>query len=393
MLQSGNFHVELLLKLSQLPLEDCFMSRITGGVLALVLVTPALWGEDKAKDKPATPAEQYQALLQEYQEATKAFVEAFRNAKTGAEQMKVRESQDPKKVLAPKFLALAEKYPDDPLAIDALLWVVTGNVPSDDSKGSIARARDILLHKHIDSPKLGPLCQSLVSGYGQYNEVQLKAILAKNPHDNVKAEACLALGQNLNMRALLIHQMRGSPELRKQMESSLSKETVEELRKTDLGKLEAAYQEAYREFVTKYAPGMKADRLIEICQMSMLEPLLAAVAENDGRRDVQGWAWLRLAQTKRQFADSMRETEPTAAKRLLTECESIFEKAGEKYADVKIPFGGTVGERAKSELFDLRHLCVGKTAPDIVGQDQDGKKFRLTEYRGKVVLLDFWSEG
>ena len=44
------------------------------------------------------------------------------------------------------------------------------------------------------------------------------------------------------------------------------------------------------------------------------------------------------------------------------------------------------------ELFGIRHLSVGKVAPDIEGVDQDGVKFKLSDYRGKVVLLDFWSE-
>ena len=32
----------------------------------------------------------------------------------------------------------------------------------------------------------------------------------------------------------------------------------------------------------------------------------------------------------------------------------------------------------------------GKPAPEIRGEDIDGKFFKLSEYRGKVVLLDFW---
>lgn len=35
-------------------------------------------------------------------------------------------------------------------------------------------------------------------------------------------------------------------------------------------------------------------------------------------------------------------------------------------------------------------LMVGKVVPDIVGEDTDGKEFKLSDYRGKVVLLDFW---
>ena len=33
---------------------------------------------------------------------------------------------------------------------------------------------------------------------------------------------------------------------------------------------------------------------------------------------------------------------------------------------------------------------VGESAPEIEGEDLDGKKFKLSDYRGKVVLLDFW---
>lgn len=34
---------------------------------------------------------------------------------------------------------------------------------------------------------------------------------------------------------------------------------------------------------------------------------------------------------------------------------------------------------------------VGQVAPEFEGEDLDGKKFKLSAYRGQVVLLDFWS--
>jgi cytochrome oxidase Cu insertion factor (SCO1/SenC/PrrC family) len=65
-----------------------------------------------------------------------------------------------------------------------------------------------------------------------------------------------------------------------------------------------------------------------------------------------------------------------------------------EYSDIKAPFwNGTLGEMAKGELAGLKNLPllrIGKVAPDIEGEDIDGKPFKLSDYRGKVVLLDFW---
>jgi len=33
-----------------------------------------------------------------------------------------------------------------------------------------------------------------------------------------------------------------------------------------------------------------------------------------------------------------------------------------------------------------------KTAPEIAGVDADGRTFHLSDYRGKVILLDFWAK-
>ncbi|MFT4515675.1 MAG: hypothetical protein ACI89X_002352 [Planctomycetota bacterium] len=55
-------------------------------------------------------------------------------------------------------------------------------------------------------------------------------------------------------------------------------------------------------------------------------------------------------------------------------------------------FRGTLGDRAERTLFELRNLSVGKVAPDIVGEDIDGTALKLSDYRGKVVVLDFWGD-
>jgi hypothetical protein len=42
-------------------------------------------------------------------------------------------------------------------------------------------------------------------------------------------------------------------------------------------------------------------------------------------------------------------------------------------------------EPPKQNAFD-----VGAIAPDIEGRDIDGKLFKLSDYHGKVIMLDFW---
>ena len=76
---------------------------------------------------------------------------------------------------------------------------------------------------------------------------------------------------------------------------------------------------------------------------------------------------------------------------LTKEAETYFDRVIDKFADVKRN-DDTLGDMAKRELFELRNLAIGKVVPDIEGIDADGKKFKLSDYRGKVVLLDFWAK-
>jgi peroxiredoxin len=53
--------------------------------------------------------------------------------------------------------------------------------------------------------------------------------------------------------------------------------------------------------------------------------------------------------------------------------------------------GLSILECAETEAYEMRHLAVGKKAPEIVGEDLDGKSMKLSDYRGKVVVLEFGS--
>ena len=52
----------------------------------------------------------------------------------------------------------------------------------------------------------------------------------------------------------------------------------------------------------------------------------------------------------------------------------------------------TLGESAASELFEIRSLQIGMMAPEIEGVGIDEKPMKLSDFGGKVILLDFWGD-
>lgn len=73
------------------------------------------------------------------------------------------------------------------------------------------------------------------------------------------------------------------------------------------------------------------------------------------------------------------------------EIEMLLTKVKDDFGDVKTR-QGNLGELAAGELFVIQNLSIGSTAPDIVGEDLDGEEFKLSDYRGKVIMLDFWGD-
>ena len=285
------------------------MRPIRKGVLVLVLsLSMAL-----AQDKPATPAEKYQALLKERQDGPDDSLKA--STPEERKQIQARLA-----TLPMRFVELAEQNPKDPVAVEALIqtisWVNGTAFPVGGKDSPGTRALALLQRDHVQSDKLGRVCQLVLFGFHKSHGDFLRAVLEANPHRQVQALACLSLAQYLNDRLNRLELLPGQPDLIARYHGVFGKEYVEELRRQDR----------------------------------------AVVAR---------------------------------------EAETLFTRAANEYSDVEIPVtyfgsGGTVGEKARADLFKIRNLAVGREAPDIEGEDQDGKRFKLSDYRGKVVLLDIW---
>lgn len=94
--------------------------------------------------------------------------------------------------------------------------------------------------------------------------------------------------------------------------------------------------------------------------------------------DVQGWLALGKYTTTIEEADRSSEDYKAARAAVLA--------AAAKAKDAQLK-GDLQG------LIDLREkLGVGATAPDIAGIDLDGVEFKMSDYEGKVIFLDFWGD-
>ena len=98
------------------------MLRIATAILMALLVSPLVHAQAK-KDSPQA---QFQALVNEFRQAQQDLSKAYRAAKTPVEQNALRRQMSTIGVgYTPRFMKLAKDHADDPVAFDALSWVVT----------------------------------------------------------------------------------------------------------------------------------------------------------------------------------------------------------------------------------------------------------------------------
>jgi hypothetical protein len=273
-------------------------------LFGLALLTgPAVSAE---KGTPASAAKQeYDKLVQEYNDTHEHFRNAYADAKTEAEKQKLKYPSPEQ--FTRRFLDLAEKHPHDPAAVDSLVWIAQNSRSGKELDAALKE----LLANHANDPKLSNVVSRLV--YSRSDELAsfLRGVAEKSPLREIKGKALLTLGR-----------------------------------------------------VTK-------DRA------ATAEHLKTATPEN--LKSMQ--AWLGDSGLK-----ALQASDPAA---LRTEAEQLLETVAAKYANVR-DGEKSLGESAKAELYEMRHLAIGMVAPEITGEDLDGKKFKLSDYRGKVVVLDFW---
>jgi hypothetical protein len=278
----------------------------------LLALLPAARALDEAKPAGA-PAEQYKALVAEYQKSMDDYLKAAREAKTNEERVRAFQKRPYPEKFAARFVELAEKHPKGPAAAEALVWALSNTNSHSYTKGGPRdKALQLLKSDYLQSDKIAPLCAALAGAYDKDSQDTLRAILDKNPHADVKAAACLALGSSYRLRASLARRAKEQSALAKQIEAVMGKEAADEI----------------------------------------------------ARKGEEG---------------------------LNKEAVGYYERVVKDFPEAKDAKGKPLVKEAKNQIDGILHpVVVDRPAPEVEGEDTDGKAFKLSDYKGKVVLLDFW---
>ena len=138
--------------------------------------------------------------------------------------------------------------------------------------------------------------------------------------------------------------------------------------------------------------------------------LLGTILEANPHRDVKASACLTLGRNLKDAAeiaeglkagmeeqylgwygeDVVRVFSEVDAGALADSAVEHLSRVVEEFGDVKNSRNVLLKDTAAGDLFELQNLWFGMVAPEIEAEDIDGVVFKLSDYRGKVIVLDFW---
>ena len=109
--------------------------------------------------------------------------------------------------------------------------------------------------------------------------------------------------------------------------------------------------------------------------------LIKAVMNNGARKSVKGQAALALSGVLARRGDEAGVN----SQRLQLIRQAIIDAADAKVGDT------TVAELAREEIYRISKLSKGALAPELVGTNSGGVPMKLSDYKGKIAVLIFWS--
>jgi thiol-disulfide isomerase/thioredoxin len=118
---------------------------------------------------------------------------------------------------------------------------------------------------------------------------------------------------------------------------------------------------------------------------------MQTAAEKATNKDVKATALFFLGTMEANKLEDEEDTKKIDA--TIAKATELFEKAAKEAPDAKI--GSTTIAKEVANQLDLlkavKALAIGNPAPDVESLTLEGKKVKLSDYKGKVVLFDIWA--
>src|SRR5262249_13248232 len=124
--------------------------------------------------------------------------------------------------------------------------------------------------------------------------------------------------------------------------------------------------------------------------------LLARIATNTRSKEIRGAAKFAILDAEVYEIDRPRPGTPVSADQLTAKFAAATDKLKKLAAEcdgveVETRLGNSISEAAQKRIFFIENLSLGKQAPDFECERLDGKKIKLSDFRGNVVVLDVWA--
>jgi thiol-disulfide isomerase/thioredoxin len=319
-----------------------------------------------ADDPKPSVADRYREIVAEYDAKKKAVSDAAELAKTEAEQMKVYEKMSPDDAAySRRMVDLAASSPKDPASRDALLWVINKTYRLDigDYGDEVGRAVRLLVDHFADDPEAVRVGLHLDNSFSYHRDALMEGMYANAESREAKGLARMALARYLQRKAAYAQVVR-----KKTGKDSMTYDAFDDngkpVKKTHIWPNE----------MQGYIAGLR-----------MADPEgLRKQAEALYDEVLSGFGDIPHITSHQRFLETVLK-DPVPMwnfKPMTPEDISKVRAMVEKRR--------TLAEVALGNLDEMHHVNEGQAAPEIDGKDLSGRAMKLSDFRGKVVVLVFW---
>lgn len=322
-----------------------------------------------AADDPknsASVAERYREIVAEYESKKKDASVASNRANSDAEQLRIYEAMMPDdSAFSRRMVDLAASSPKDPASRDALIWVIHKPYRLDVGEygDQVGRAVRLLVDEFADDPEAARLGLGLDNSFSRHRDALMEGMYANAEGRETKGLSRLAFARYLQQKAAYAQIVR-----KKAGKESMTYNAIDDdgqpIKKTHIWPNE----------IQGYIAGL---RMVDPDTLRKhAEALYGEVRSDYGdipyttlhHRDLEAV----LKSTVPMWNDKPMTAED------ISKVRSVVEKKK------------TLAQVADANLDELHQVNEGQVAPEIEGKDLEGKPMRLSDFRGKVIVLVFW---